>query len=131
MQGIPIKSFDPGYMNTINCISRVSFIDGDKGILEYRGIPIVQLANKSNHLETCFLLVYGHLPTKDQLINFESRIRSAYTFEENLIPFINSYKHNLSNAHPMGSLLTFVSCLSSLYPESNPAYSGGKIGYKT
>ena len=91
MQGVTTKSFDPGYMNTINCISRVSFIDGDKGILEYRGIPIVQLAHNSTHLESSFLLIYGQLPTKEQLINFESRIRSAYSFENNLMPFIKSY----------------------------------------
>ena len=65
MQGIPLRSFDPAYMNTVNCISRISFIDGDKGILEYRGIPIEQLASRSQHLEVAFLLIYGQPPTRE------------------------------------------------------------------
>ena len=64
-QGNVTRSFDPAYMNTVNCISRISFIDGDKGILEYRGIPIEQLAENSTFLETAFLLVFGELPSKD------------------------------------------------------------------
>jgi len=59
VSGNVIRSFDPAYMNTVNCISRISYIDGDKGILEYRGIPIEQLARRSNFTETAFLLVYG------------------------------------------------------------------------
>jgi citrate synthase len=59
VSGNVTRSFDPAYMNTVNCISRISFIDGDKGILEYRGIPIEQLARRSRYTETAFLLVYG------------------------------------------------------------------------
>lgn len=65
MSGEPLRSFDPAYMNTVNCISRVSYIDGEKGILEYRGFPIEQLASKSNHIEVIFLVIYGQLPTQD------------------------------------------------------------------
>lgn len=61
--GAVTRSYDPAYMNTVNCISRISFINGEKGILEYRGYPIEQLANKSTFLETAFLLVHGELPT--------------------------------------------------------------------
>lgn len=63
VEGKVLRSYDPGYMNTINCTSKISFINGDKGILEYRGIPIEQLAEKSNFLEVAFLLIYGELPT--------------------------------------------------------------------
>ena len=63
--GNVLRSYDPGYMNTINCTSKISFIDGDKGILEYRGIPIEQLAEKSSFLEVAFLLIYGELPSKE------------------------------------------------------------------
>jgi len=65
-KGAPLKTFDPGYMNTTCCISRISFIDGDKGILRYRGIPIEQLAEKSNFLEVAYLLLYGDLPSAAQ-----------------------------------------------------------------
>lgn len=63
-KGKPLKTYDPGYMNTTCCISRISFIDGDKGILRYRGIPIEQLAEKSSYLEVAYLLNWGELPTK-------------------------------------------------------------------
>lgn len=62
-QGEVTRSYDPAYMNTVSCISRISYIDGDKGILEYRGYPIEQLAEKSNFLECAFLIIYGELPT--------------------------------------------------------------------
>lgn len=62
--GAVTRSFDPAYMNTVNCISRISFIDGEKGILEYRGYPIEQLAEQSSFVETAFLTIFGELPTK-------------------------------------------------------------------
>ena len=65
--GAVTRVYDPAYMNTVNCISKISFINGEKGILEYRGYPIEQLAEKSSFLETCFLLVNGELPTEAQL----------------------------------------------------------------
>ena len=61
--GVVTRSFDPAYMNTVNCVSKISFIDGDKGILEYRGFPINQLASKAKMIEVAFLLVYGELPS--------------------------------------------------------------------
>lgn len=64
VDGTVLRSYDPGYMNTMCCTSKISFIDGDKGILEYRGIPIEQLAEKSSFLEVAFLLIHGELPTK-------------------------------------------------------------------
>ena len=91
VSGNVTRSYDPAYMNTVNCISRISYIDGEKGILEYRGYPIEQLARKritkfslnsfyteTAFSETAFLLVYGQLPSKWQLENFEQRIRANY-----------------------------------------------------
>lgn len=74
-----LRSYDPGFMNTISCTSKISFIDGDKGILEYRGIPIDQLAEKSTFLEVAFLLIFGELPTKHQLTKWENKIMT-HTF---------------------------------------------------
>lgn len=68
------RSYDPAYMNTVSCISRISYIDGDKGILEYRGYPIEQLAEKSTFLECSFLIIYGELPTPKQLSTFTKKV---------------------------------------------------------
>ena len=83
-----LRSFDPAYMNTVNCISRISYIDGDKGILEYRGYPIDQLARRSCFTETAFLLVYGQLPSKEQLLSFKSRLRDNYEINSKLDGFL-------------------------------------------
>ena len=74
------RSYDPAYMNTVSCISKISYIDGDKGILEYRGYPIEQLAEKSSHLESTFLIIYGELPTAKHLATFSKKVmkHSAY-----------------------------------------------------
>lgn len=76
--GTVTRSFDPAYMNTVCCESKISFIDGDKGVLEYRGIPIRQLAENASLLETYFLIIYGELPTGKQLIEFSASLSSAY-----------------------------------------------------
>ena len=76
LNGTVTRSFDPAYMNTACCVSRISFIDGDNGVLEYRGIPIEVLAEKSNIIETAFLLVYGELPNEAQLDLFQKRIKA-------------------------------------------------------
>lgn len=92
-------------MNTVNCISRISYIDGEKGILEYRGIPIDQLARRSRFIETAFLLIYGQLPQKNQLLCFDGRVRSFYPLNEKLLGFIKAYQQeNLKHSHPMGML---------------------------
>jgi len=79
-------------MNTVNCISRISYIDGDKGILEYRGYPIDQLARRSRFMETAFLLLYGQLPSMQQLVNFKGRIRDNYGINPKLNGFIKAYQ---------------------------------------
>ena len=75
-------------MNTVNCISRISFINGEKGILEYRGYPLEQLAEKSNFLETTFLLINGELPTAKQLGSFSKKVMKNSAYHDGLKPFI-------------------------------------------
>jgi citrate synthase len=111
-------------MNTVNCISRVSFINGDKGILEYRGYPIEQLAEKSNFLETAFLVVYGELPTEKQFKTFRKKVMKNSNYHDGLETFIKAFR---ADAHPMGMMSTLIAAMSSFYPESNPAYVGANI----
>ena len=125
--GAVTRSYDPAYMNTVNCISRISFINGEKGILEYRGYPIEQLAEKSNFLETTFLLINGELPTPKQLQSFTKKVMKNSAYHDGLEPFIKAFRHD---AHPMAMMSTLMAAMSSFYPEANPAYVGANI-YKT
>lgn len=125
--GAVTRSFDPAYMNTVNCISRISFINGEKGILEYRGYPIEQLAQHSTFLETTFLLVNGELPTTKQLQSFTKKVMKNSAYHDGLEPFIKAFRHD---AHPMAMMSTLMAAMSSFYPEANPAYVGAGI-YKT
>lgn len=125
--GAVTRSFDPAYMNTVNCISKISYINGNAGILEYRGYPIEQLAEKSNIMEVAFLVIYGELPSKRQHKVFTERVNANCRFNPKLNTFISSFDHQ---AHPMGMLSTLIACLSAFYPEANPAYNGGKNIYK-
>lgn len=126
-QGEVTRSYDPAYMNTVSCISRISYIDGDKGILEYRGYPIEQLAEKASFLESSFLIIYGELPTKKQLDSFTKKVMKNSSYHEGLEPFIKAFRHD---AHPMAMMSTLMAAMSSFYPEANPAYVGANI-YKT
>lgn len=122
--GAVTRSFDPAYMNTVNCISTISFINGEKGILEYRGYPIEQLAEKSNFLEVAFLVIYGELPTEKQFKTFNKKVMKNANYHHALEGFIKQFRHD---AHPMGMMSTLIACMSSFYPESNPAYVGANI----
>ena len=125
--GAVTRSYDPAYMNTVNCISKISYINGDKGILEYRGYPIEQLAEKSSFLETTFLLINGELPTQKQLASFTKKVMKHSSYHDGLEPFIKAFRHD---AHPMAMMSTCFAAMSSFYPEANPAYVGANI-YKT
>merc|ERR1719189_3195964 len=125
--GAVTRSYDPAYTNTVNCISRISFINGDKGILEYRGYPIEQLAQGSTFLETTFLLINGELPTDKQLQSFTKKVMKNSAYHHGLEPFIKAFRHD---AHPMAMMSTLMAAMSSFYPEANPAYVGANI-YKT
>jgi citrate synthase len=110
-----LMTYDPAFMNTAACRSAITFIDGDKGILEYRGIPIEQLAEKSTYLETAYLLLNGELPTKVELGEWEHCITHHTILNENLKGVLDSFRYN---AHPMGMLIAMISALGTFYPEA-------------
>ena len=107
-------TFDPAYGNTGSCESTITFIDGEKGILRYRGIPIEQLAEKSSFVEVCYLVIYGHLPTKPALDDFENLLTRHSMIHEDFKRFFDGYP---MNAHPMGVLASTVAALSTFYPD--------------
>ena len=109
-------TFDPAYGNTGSCASDITFIDGEKGILRYRGIPIEQLAEKSSFVEVCYLLIYGHLPNREKLDNFRHEIRYHSIIHEDFKRLFDGYP---INAHPMGVLASTVGALSTFYPSSD------------
>jgi len=106
---------DPAFMNTASTTSAITFIDGDKGILRYRGIPIEQLGEKSSFVEVAYLLIYGKLPTKDELSGFSRLLTRHSMIHEDMKHFFDGYP---STAHPMGILSAMVASLSSYYPEA-------------
>ena len=110
-----LMGYDPAFLNTANCKSTITFIDGDKGILEYRGYPIDQLAEKSSHLETSYLLMNGELPSRKQLDEFTSIITHHTYVHENIKGFMDGFRYD---AHPMSMLASTVAALSSFYPEA-------------
>src|ERR671932_973903 len=111
-----LMTYDPAYMNTASCRSSITYIDGDKGILEYRGYPIEQLAEQSTYLEVAYLLVHGELPTQQQLDEWTHEITIHTFVHENVKDFMKGFRHD---AHPMGMLLGSVGALSTFYPDAN------------
>jgi citrate synthase len=107
-------TLDPGFVNTGSCASKITFIDGDEGILRYRGYPIDQLAEHSTFLEVSYLLIYGELPSTEQLEQFSSRIRNHTLLHEDLRRFFDGFPRD---AHPMAVLSSAVSALSTFYQE--------------
>mmetsp|Transcript_20092 Transcript_20092/g.19058 ORF Transcript_20092/g.19058 Transcript_20092/m.19058 type:complete len:207 (-) Transcript_20092:656-1276(-) len=114
-------------MNTVTCVSTISYIDGDKGILEFRGYPIEVLAEKSTFLETSFLLIFGELPNNKQLKTFSKRVMTNSGFHDGLKRFLKAFRHD---SHPMGMMTALIASLSTFYPEANPAFVGPNI-YKS
>ena len=111
-------TLDPGFVNTAACSSEITYIDGDAGILRYRGYPIEQLAEKSSFLEVSYLLIYGELPTDEQLKNFTQQITKHTLLHEDLKGFFDGFPRN---AHPMPVLSSAVSALSTFYQDAlNP-----------
>ncbi|PJJ58382.1 citrate synthase [Mumia flava] len=110
-----LVSYDPGFTNTASTRSSVTFIDGEKGILEYRGYPIEQLAEHSNYLEVAYLLINGELPTKEQYDAWEHEITFHTFVHENIKSLMQGFRYD---AHPMGMLLSGVGGLSTFYPEA-------------
>jgi citrate synthase len=111
-----LMTYDPAFMNTASCRSAITFIDGDKGILEYRGYPIEQLAEQSTYLEVAYLLVHGELPSQAQLDEWTHEITIHTFVHENVKKFMEGYRYD---AHPMGMLLSSVGALSTFYPDAS------------
>jgi len=110
-----LMTYDPAYMATASCRSAITYIDGDKGILEYRGYPIEQLAEKSSYLEVAYLLIHGELPTQKQLDDWDHLITIHTFVHENVKEFMQGFRYD---AHPMGMLLASTGALSTFYPEA-------------
>jgi citrate synthase len=110
-----LMAYDPAFTNTASCKSRITYIDGDKGILRYRGYPIEELAEKSNYLETAYLIVKGELPDHDHYERWENNIKIHTMVHENIKKFMEGYRYD---AHPMGMLVGTVGALSTFYPDA-------------
>ena len=108
-------TYDPGFASTASCSSTITYIDGQEGVLLYRGYPIEQLAEQSNFLEICYLLLYGELPDKTQWTEFNASIRRHTMVHEGIRRFIAGYQHD---AHPMGMLVGIVGALSTFYHDT-------------
>jgi citrate synthase len=111
-----VMAYDPAYMNTASCRSAITYLDGENGVLEYRGYPIEQLAEKSSYLEVAYLLVHGELPDAKQLQDWTDEITIHTFVHENVKEFMHGFRHD---AHPMGMLLGSVGALSTFYPDAN------------
>jgi len=111
-----LMTYDPAYMATASCRSAVTYIDGERGILEYRGYPIEQLAEHSSYLEVAYLLIHGALPDQEQLEEWMHQITIHTFVHENIKEFMQGFRYD---AHPMGMLLASVGALSTFYPEAS------------
>ena len=110
-----MMTYDPAYTNTASCISRITFIDGDKGILRYRGYPIEELAEKSTYLETAYLILHGELPTGAQLEDWTYHVTHHTFIHESIKKFLDGFHYD---AHPMGMIISAVAALSTFYPDA-------------
>ncbi|MDP2085002.1 MAG: citrate synthase [Gemmobacter sp.] len=110
-----VFTFDPGFTSTAACDSTITYIDGDKGELLYRGYPIEQLAEQSHHLEVCYLLLYGELPTKTQLVDFEARVTRHTMVHEQMHYFFRGFRRD---SHPMATMVGVVGAMSAFYHDS-------------
>ena len=115
-----LMTYDPAFMNTASCKSRITFIDGDKGILEYRGYPIEQLAEKSTYLEVAYLLLHGELPTESQLRQWTDNITHHTFINENIKKVIDGFHYD---AHPMGVFEATLGALSTFYPDAKDIFN--------
>src|SRR6266851_4630060 len=110
-----LMGYDPAFLNTANCKSSITYIDGDAGILEYRGYPIEQLAEKSSFLEVAYLLINGELPTSGELNEFIHTVTHHTYVHENIKTFMDGFRYD---AHPMSILGSTVAALSGFYPDA-------------
>src|ERR1700739_3182652 len=114
-----MMSYDPAFNNTALCKSKVTFIDGDKGILRYRGYSIEELAEKSTYLETAYLILFGELPTRSQLGDWTYHIPHHTFIHESVKKFLDGFHYD---AHPMGMMISAIAALSTFYPEAKDIF---------
>ena len=115
-----MMSYDPAFMNTASCKSRITYIDGDKGILLYRGYPIEELADKSTYLETAYLILRGELPTRAQLDEWSWHITHHTFIHESIKKFLDGFHYD---AHPMGMMISTIAALSTFYPDAKDIFN--------
>jgi citrate synthase len=113
-------SYDPAFNNTASCISRITYIDGDVGILRYRGYPIEELAEKSTYLETAYLLLHGELPTPEQLKDWQWNITHHTFIHESIKKFLDGFHYD---AHPMGMVISTIAALSTFYHDAKDIFN--------
>ncbi len=123
-----LMSYDPSYLNTASCRSTITYIDGNKGILRYRGYPIEQLAEQSTFLEVAYLTLYGELPTSQQLEQWVYDITHHTLIHESLRVFLDGFRYD---AHPMGILISAVAALSTFYPEARNVNDWASVELQT
>src|SRR6187455_1302799 len=121
-------TYDPAFMNTAACKSKITYIDGDKGILMYRGYPIEQLAEHSDYLETAYLILFGELPTSGQMDQWTQQITRHTMLHENIKKFLEGFRYD---AHPMGMFLSAVGALSTFYPDARNIFDPASRGLQT
>src|SRR5258707_3778636 len=115
-----MMSYDPAFSNTALCQSKITYIDGDKGILRYRGYSIEELAEKSTYLETAFLILYGELPNRSQLDEWTYHITHHTFIHESVKKFLDGFHYD---AHPMGMMISAIAALSTFYPEAKDIFN--------
>ena len=118
-----MMTYDPAFMNTASCKSTITFIDGDKGILRYRGYPIEQLAEKFSYLEVAYLLIHGELPTPAQLVEWKNNITTHTFVHENVKKFMDGFHYD---AHPMGMFVSALAGLSTFYPSAKKIHDAAE-----
>jgi citrate synthase len=123
-----VMTYDPAFMNTASCQSKITFIDGEKGILRYRGYPIEELAESSTYLETAYLILYGELPRKTELDDWAHNITFHTFIHENIKKFIDGFHYD---AHPMGMLVSTVAALSTFYPDAKKIFDSEAVKKQT
>jgi citrate synthase len=116
-----MMSYDPAFNNTALCKSKVTFIDGDAGILRYRGYPIEELAERSTYLETAYLILFGELPTRKQLEDWTYHVTHHTFIHESIKKFLDGFHYD---AHPMGMLISTIAALSTFYPDARHIFDG-------
>jgi citrate synthase len=115
-----LMSYDPAFNNTALCKSHITFIDGDRGILRYRGFPIEELAEKSTYLETAYLILHGELPTSKQLDEWTYHITHHTFIHESIKKFLDGFHYD---AHPMGMMISTIAALSTFYPDAKDVFN--------